>query len=97
MTMSCSLQCRDFDFQFFPAGLDQDRAVGEDDGRHAPVAIVDLHDEFDGFRVVFEINARIGDVVGLEEFPGAMAVGTIFRGIHYDLGGGEGVLKGHGQ
>ncbi len=82
--------------EFVPAGFDEDVTVGENDGRHALIAVVDLHDEFSGFMVAFESDAQVGDVVRFEELLCADAIGAIFRRVHDDLGWVECVFVVHG-
>jgi hypothetical protein len=75
----------EFSSKFFRIRLNENRAVREDNGWDASIAVVDLHDKFDGFRVAFEPHAQVMDVVCLEEFPCPCAIRAIFGGVHYDL------------
>ena len=82
--------------QFLPAGFDEDGPIWEDDGRHTAVAVVDLYDEFGCFAIPFEIDAQVRNVVRLEEFFRAVAIGAVFGYVHDNLGGCEGAAIGHG-
>lgn len=81
--------------EFLPTRFHHYGTIREDDGWHAFVAIVDSHDELRSLLVSFETDAEIGDFVGIEELPGAHAVGAILGRVHHDLGWVEGMVVGH--
>ena len=85
----------EFGFQFFPVRFDQDGAIGEDNGRDALIAVVDLQDEFCRLRVVLNYHVHIGYLMGFEKPLCAHAIRAVFGRVHYDLDGLEVVEIGH--
>jgi hypothetical protein len=81
--------------ELIPTGFYENGTVGKDDGRHASVAIVDLHHKFGGLFIPFKAHMQIGDVVSFKKFLCAHAIGAVFSCVHHDLGWAGGVLVGH--
>ena len=81
--------------QFIPAWFDEYGAIWENDGRHAAVAVVDLYDELGGFMIPFKPDIEVGDVIGLEEFLGAVTVRAKPGRVHHDLRWIKIVVVGH--
>lgn len=75
--------------EFFPGWLHHNRAIRENDGGNAVMAVIDVYHKLCGALVAFYVNFREWDTIGLEEGFGAAAVTAYARGVNYDLRRGE--------
>jgi hypothetical protein len=75
--------------QLTGARLDQNGAIGKNNGGHAPIPVIELLDDVHGFGMAVNVNIIILDAMLAQKFFDALAIGTPDGAVNDDFIGHE--------